>query len=190
MRQEGTHKQHIGDNTMYAEIRGTKKIGKGAFTTAYRKGNTVYAVSRDSSKECIALFCKGKHIPKIERLKYNEYSLYKMPFYKKCTKKDTPESWEQYKQIRKMLDKWSELTRMLALSGITKVLQQDVSKFNTFVHSHKTIKLSLRKAIVQMVENYFNYVDAVYLEISPRNIAVNSRGTLVLLDIMYDKELL
>jgi len=171
---------------MYAEIRGTKKIGKGAFTTAYRKGNTVYAVSRDSAKECIALVCKGRHIPRIEILEYNKHSLYKMPFYKKCTKKDTPEAWEQYRQISKMFDEWNELTGMPFLRGTAKVVHRNVSKFNTFVHSHKTIKLSLRKAVVQMVENYFNYVNKVHLEISPRNIAVNSRGSLVLLDIMFD----
>ena len=165
---------------MYQEyLKGSKRIGRGAFTTAYRKGNVVYAVSRDSAKECISLFCGGTHIPKVERLEYDEKSLYKMPLYRKVNKQQFPKAWQDYQTIRKFFIKYYNAPyksfNYKEFTELTENLSED-----------KTIRKPLKESIIQLIESMFNYTDRVGFEISPRNIAVDSRKRLVLLDVIYN----
>lgn len=167
---------------MYAEqLRGTKKIGRGCFTTAYRKGNKVYAVSRDVAKEGITIFnVTGRHIPKIERLACDVKSLYVMPYYRRCTKREFPKAWNDYQIIKRALLNWYR-GDAIGMYG-----SKQVNQFIDFITTQKQIKKSLRDDIISLVEMMMNYTDRVGFEISPRNIAVNSRGSLVLLDVVYN----
>lgn len=166
---------------MYKEyLKGTTQIGKGAFTTAYRKGNKVYVVSTDQAKEAIALFCKGSHIPKVERLEYGEKSLYVMPLYRKVTKAQHPKAWADYRSIHNFL------TSLGSGYGFYITRADNMELFFTKLSECKAIRKPLRDQIAELIETMFNYTDAVGIEISPRNIAVDGRGRLVLLDIVYN----
>ena len=63
-----------------------KQIGKGSFSTVYKKNdNTVLIKSNDYVKECLSFnwHNKSRYIPNIKRI---DSELYEMKLYPKCTK--------------------------------------------------------------------------------------------------------
>lgn len=167
-----------------AIIKPTNKIGKGMFSIAYRdtsnktRARKVYIVSDDPAKECIALFCntRKKHIPSIKRLECEKEgkAIYEMPYYFPIRASLHPVAWKQYRELEHIFDvEWSLVSKHDYGFRVMKA-----------VNKSKTLPKALKEAVVNMIENMYNYTDKMFLEISPRNIKVDSRGNLILLDIM------
>jgi hypothetical protein len=148
------------------------RIGKGAFSTAYRKGNRVIIKSKDPAKECIALFCRNmRYLPAITRLDVLDdgTAIYVMPYYEKLSKQKHPKAWYQYKIIKNIFDSnnYSDtILQKIQGSRLTKGLKENITY------------------LVNMMRNYTYLIG---LEISPRNVRVTKKGQLILLDIVFDR---
>lgn len=152
-------------------------IGKGVFTKAYKYNNRVYVKSVDTVKECIALFCRGcRYLPAITMLDYlNDGSaIYSMPFYYKLTKQHR-EAWEQYQLLKQFFNQHSYDTEKI-------LLNIDQLKAST------GLKNSLIR-LIEMMASYNNYENLKF-ELPKNNLAVTKSGRLILLDIIFDVELL
>lgn len=152
-------------------------IGKGVFTKAYKYKGRVYIKSVDNSKECIALFCRGhRYLPAITRLDYLDdgSAIYSMPFYNKL-KKSNKKAWEQYKNLWNFFSEYNYDAERI-LSNI------DQLKTST------GLKNSLIR-LIEMMANY-NHYENIKLELPRHNLAVTKSGRLILLDIIFDVELL
>ena len=152
-------------------------IGKGAFTKAYKYKGRVYIKSMDNAKECIALFCKGyRYLPTITRLDYLDdgSAVYSMPFYNKLTKQHKG-AWKQYKTLLHFFDEYGYDTEKI-------LLNIDQLKVST------GLKNSLIR-LIEMMSNYNNYENLKF-ELPKNNLAVTKYGRLILLDIIFDVELL
>lgn len=152
-------------------------IGKGAFTKAYKYKNRVYAKSVDKAKECIALFCKGhRYLPAITRLDYLDdgSAVYSMPFYHKLTKQHK-EAWKQYKLLQHFFNEYRYETEKI-LDNIDKL----------------RVSAGLKNSLVRLIEmmTSYNHYDNLKLELPKNNLAVTRSGRLILLDIIFDVELL
>lgn len=165
------------------KLNSSNLIGKGSFTKAYRNKNTVYVVSHCPAKEAIALFCtSSKHLPAIERLEYSiddkGNSVYKMPYYAKINKALHPKAWKHYQAIKRVVHaKWNNS-------------KMDVCLWIEVFEEDKTIPKKLRNDIIAVLDAMTNYTLNVGVEISPRNIGVDRRGNLVLLDIVFSRDVL
>lgn len=152
-------------------------IGKGAFTKAYKYKGRVYVKSVDNAKECIALFCRGyRYLPAITRLDYLDdgSAVYSMPFYYKLTKRHKT-AWEQYKNLWHFFDAYNYNTEKI-LDNIDK-LRVSAGLKNSLVR------------LIEMMANY-NHYEYIKLELPIHNLAVTNSGRLILLDIIFDVELL
>lgn len=162
----------------YSKIFKSKNlIGKGAFTKAYKYKGRVYIKSVDTVKECIALFCRGYgYLPAITRLDYLDdgSAIYSMPFYNKLTKKHR-EAWEQYQLLKQFFNQHSYDTEKI-------LLNIDQLKVST------GLKNSLIR-LIEMMASYNNY-EYIKLELPRYNLGVTKSGRLILLDIIFDLELL
>lgn len=173
------------------------RIGTGSFSKVYRcKNGRVYCFVEgdDYSKEAIALFSEGRHIPAIER--HNDVYLprvgwcnvYSMPFYDKLTNKkvvncpakrqalDIKKLWETYYQ-----DNWH------MLRGKNNRYGDLVWSFIKYADGR--IPESLHAAVVSIYSACANYGD-YFLEFPIRNMAMDADGELVLLDIVYNPKAL
>lgn len=153
------------------------RIGKGAFTQAYKYKGRVYIKSVDNAKECIALFCQGyRYLPAITRLEYLEdgSAIYSMPFYHKLTKQHK-EAWKQYKILCYFFDEYNYNTEKILLN----IDQLRVSA-------------GLKNSLIRLIETMTNYnhYENLKFELPRYNLAVTKSGRLILLDIIFDAELL
>lgn len=162
----------------YSKIFKSKNlIGKGAFTQAYKYKNRVYIKSVDTAKECLALFCKGhRYLPAITRLDYLDdgSAVYSMPFYNKLTKQHK-EAWKQYKILQHFFGEYRYKFHRILLN---------VDKLKVSAG----LKTSLIR-LIEMMANY-NHYENLRLELPKHNLAVTKSGRLILLDIIFDVELL
>lgn len=152
-------------------------IGKGAFTKAYKYKGRVYIKSADNAKECIALFCKGhRYLPAITRLEYLDdgSAVYSMPFYNKLTKQHKA-AWKQYKILQHFFNHYNYDTEQI-LTNIDK-LKTSAGLKNSLIR------------LIEMMANY-NHYENLKLELPRYNLAVTKSGKLILLDIIFDVELL
>lgn len=159
-------------------------LSRGAFTKAYRSNDKVYAYTiigkhTDYSKEAIATFCEGKHIPAIEVLgESNEYRVYQMPFYQKLEKKHA-QAWSDF---RKLLKIWEKL-----VYGATRYLH-GYELCEAFEKAVRDSDLSddLKGAVTDIMYAVSNYGDSYRVEICQRNLKVDKDGNLILLDIVFN----
>lgn len=162
----------------YSKIFKSKNfIDKGAFTKAYKYKGRVYIKSVDTAKECIALFCKGlRYLPSITRLDYLDdgSAVYSMPFYNKLTKRYKT-AWEQYKNLWHFFDEYNYDTEKI-------LLNIDQLKAST----------GLKTSLIRLIESMANYnsYENLKLELPKYNLSVTKSGRLILLDIIFDVELL
>ncbi len=167
-------------------IDGFEKIGKGSFSTAYQRGSVVRVVvewkkgrkQMDYSKQALALFAgTGKHIPQIERLDFGDgWEVYELPFYQRLTK-DSATPWKQFQTLRKLWQKNSFCFR-----------QSRYERMENFLEMVKESNLptSLVEDLESIISAFSTFgEDAFLLEFSVRNLAVDSEGNLILLDIGF-----
>ena len=151
-------------------------IGRGAFSTAYRKTRSkVLIKSRDQVKECMALgwFPRTPLFPSITHVATSacgNWKFYEERYYPRVRglkKNLTPFDWEFYKALKNLADSGRRDTNWSA-------------KFEQLPSKFERRKLLLQEACNVL----YNYNSNVHFEISPRNVAVhNSR--LVLLDCFF-----
>lgn len=162
-------------------MKGYKKIGRGSFSTVYRKGNepSVLIVSTDPVKECMGLgwFPKSRLFPKINRMSYNDdgSQTYTMQYYGKVT------------SLKKQLNKKSyQIYKALRDIPIPQV--EDYLLYEAWIKAFTTMPKEFKRVgeiLSEAVDALTNYGSDVCFEISPRNIAATKSGNLVLLDCFF-----
>jgi len=168
-------------------VNGFEKIGKGAFSTAYRNEDVVRVVVKwrkgrkqmDYAKQALAFFAgTGKHIPQIERLDFgDDWEVYELPFYQRLTK-DFATAWKQFQTLRKLWQKNQVCFQQSRYARIEKFLEM-VKESN--------LPASLVEDLESIIIAFSTFgEDAFLLEFSARNLAVDSDGNLILLDIGFN----
>lgn len=152
-----------------------KKIGKGAFTTAYKRNDgKVLLQSVDPIKECMAhgWFPQSRLFPKLQFGKnHNEYIMRYYPRHRSLKKALKPEHYEFYKELVAIYN------RLAVRWGM---------QYDDIMEEFKKIKCRLkRRHMIDALEACRNYGNDVVFEISPRNVAVSDTGGLVLLDCFF-----
>lgn len=163
---------------------GMKQIGKGEFSTVYRKNkNTVLIKSRDHAKECMAAgwFPECSLFPTLERVGSSdcgEFSFYEEKYYpKKASLKKNlrPSEWEFYKILRGFFNDYPLMgkTRHQYLNTWHECFDRIPGKFHV-----------KREQMKEALDAMGNYGEDVCFEISPRNVTAHN-GRLVLLDCFF-----
>lgn len=147
-----------------------KQIGKGSFSTVYRKGNSknVYIKTNDYVKEAMCLWFENSRLfPKIQHSDIEGFD-YKMKYYPKHTSLKLslkPKEYQKYLLLRDF---------------------NGTQDFNILWDTFSTIKIkSLKKNLLDALSALSNYGFDIVFEISPRNVSVSPTGNLVLLDCFY-----
>jgi hypothetical protein len=174
-----------------------RRIGKGAFSTIYRAADgSVFAFQRDNmggyDKEIAASAyddTRSPHLPAIQ--KYGSTAtetVYRMPFYKTPFRKgDSLQGWKDYAHLEKCL----EVVRT-AMRG-RKFSAHDGYDFSTSVVEcarESGVRPAVVEALDALVQTSANYGQTYWLEFSPRNLATDAAGHLILLDVLFDREAL
>jgi len=164
------------------EVVSAQFLGKGTFAQAYQAGKDVYVLVRDCfMKESIALFAdKIPHVPDIEYLGMLDSGaqVFKMPFYEKLRKKHA-EAWSHYRTIMAVREEMIlERPR-----GLQEDLRDTVEKLQGRVPD------ALVRAFETIIEASLTYEETM-LDLGPRNLAVDSDGCLILLDILFQPKVL
>lgn len=155
-----------------------KLLGKGAFTSCYKKSNTrVLLESSCPIKECMSLgwFPSSELFPKIYFADDNRTNTYEMKYYPKVSSLKQnlkPAQWEIYKQLREITLDYS-------------IVKTKYDYANGYISSFKKLKNKrLSDTMIEAMEACMNYGSDIGFEISPRNVAVN-KGNLILLDCFF-----
>ena len=162
-------------------MKGYKQIGKGSFSTVYRKGNAnkVLIISNDSVKECMSFgwFPSSRLFPKVKFVgEHGDNKMYEMKYYHKITapkKQLDKRAYELYRVLREIKSKYSINPANKGFTWIN-ALKELPTKFNRE-----------KQALIKAVESLMNYDTNVAFEISPRNIARTANNKLVLLDCFF-----
>lgn len=156
-----------------------KVIGRGHFTTAYRKDrNTVILKSRDKVKECMSMgwFPETPLFPTVTRIASQDdqgYSMYEMKYIDRVTapkKQLTEAHFKLYQELRTLDIKYIK----------------DAYHLRELIEALK-IKRSIKDHLIDAVSALTNYGDDIAFEISPRNIGVSKTGKLILMDVFFFK---
>lgn len=148
-------------------------LGHGLFCKAYRHGETVFVLcDGDYSKECIALFVdKGlRHIPQITRHEdFKGYQVFSMPFYRRVTKKHTPEAYRLWRRLPHVVGGLGEIEQLIR-------------------HLRDLEELSLVEALQELFDQFCNYADPenIIMEFQKFNVGVDQHGELILRDCLAD----
>ena len=180
-------KLHTPDGVVSLE-----RIGKGMFATVYRdRGDPskvwIFVDDRAHQKQILWML-RGEaednpHLPSVERMGYTkDQTVYRMPFYRKLTKASAPRAWADYQAIRRCLGSLPPLDN--TYDGYDRSYRAVECVKNADVVSDELVE-----ALELLRDTAADYGSSYAMEISPRNLAVDEQGNLVLLDLMYDAEL-
>lgn len=193
----------------------TAKLGTGMFTHAYKVSKLNSVVSEystcmvnllDDEVALLASCCPIKELyslgwlpegfdlvpegdektevafPYCEKLNCfddGNYQLYVMSVYEKFNKASvSPKQWEFYRLLRTLLDtcktnKVQDVITLIRKGGL--LVDWMFSSFNE----------ELEDWLCDALETTLNYGDDIRMEVSPRNLAVDEFGRLILLDVFY-----
>jgi hypothetical protein len=169
------------------------QIGKGAFSLAMVEDGVaagvlprVFVFSADDvyDKELLAMAHEADpanpHLPKVERFGYTQdKAVFVMPLYKAPLRKaDSPEGWRDYAMLKKCRDKVYGMRK----SGYE--VNEDVYA----CAEAAGVRPSVLDALRALIDTAANYGAEYVFEFSPRNLATDEAGNLVLLDVLYDRE--
>lgn len=159
-------------------------LGKGHYCTAWRHKNNVFLfVKGDYLKEPLLSLQGMKHIPKLEQLESsNDALIYKTLFYPNITAKDK-KAWGHYKSLSEALE---NARKQIQEKHGWQRLQSYGHEINNFVAEQ--FSGSLGTALKELVYEACNYGSGVTFEFAPRNLGVDSKGNLVLRDVLFDAE--
>lgn len=168
-----------------------KKIGGGLFAEVYREQGgrgRVFALTDDDvyDKDLYAeMRDSNPHVPAVDRYgsTWNK-KVFVMPFYRApLRKKDSPKAWEEFRVLKDCHD---------AVSKPPTARPQDSGyERNMRVVDCAQDRLGDRpvvQALDDLVSYASNFSTECRLEITPRNLATDEAGNLVLLDVLYEAE--
>lgn len=160
-------------------MRTVKRIGRGAFTTAYLMENgRVLLRSVDPIKEAMALeyFPKSQYFPVVD---YVEQGVYEMDFYPRIRGLKAALASRDYAIYQSL--------RALFTDNALKC-KDYYDWWNVFEEANDTygIPYDVVQAVLDAMAAIVDFYDgSVNFEISPRNVAVSADGGLILLDCFY-----
>tara|TARA_R110000772_G_scaffold2089_3_gene7279 strand:+ start:12680 stop:13303 length:624 start_codon:yes stop_codon:yes gene_type:complete len=178
--------------TTTTSTKGLKRIGRGSFTTAYKKENDCILHSIDTVKIAMAEGFTPDHrmFPKVEFLdsyfnadddRVNVLKMDYMPRPSSIKQNVTARQWRLYKWLE------SVFQTVLHSFDLGNYERMDL-QYDLFRDCPSEFKAE-SEAITEMLDGLRNYCNIVVFEISPRNVTVKG-GKLVLLDCFFDLELL
>lgn len=163
-------------------------LGKGKFNTCWLVNDIVYCFVKhnynnhatDYSKEGISRWADSDniHIPQLKKMGESEcgkYMIYTMPRYQKLTAQ-SGNAWQQYKKLNRI---WINNFTVNPLTGY----ERNNNIINTL---RGNIDESIINALQSINDALANYGDYYYFEFPKRNLMVNSNGTLILLDVIFN----
>jgi len=175
------------------------QIGKGAFAVAYVEDNVpagriprVFIVVNDDvyDKELLAMAHdsepRNPHLPAVERFGYlPDKTVFAMPLYRAPLRKtDSPEGWRDYLMLKKCRDK---------IYGPGAGVRKSGYEINEDVYACAEaagVRPKVLDALRVLIDTASNYGAEYVFEFSPRNLATDEAGNLILLDVLYDREAL
>jgi len=166
-----------------------ERIGSGRYTTAWRNNHFVYLQTHedDRSKE-ILLRIDGEHlhIPRVERLEWDErnkkYEWYREPLYKPLTAK-SGDAWKQFKILHKYYN-----------GAYSEAMKRDSYRWDAYtfngvlredMENDDQLPQSLRDAVIALIDEAGDYGQYM-VEITKKNSAVDDDGRLILLDPLFN----
>ena len=171
-----------------------QQIGKGAFSTIHRDlsdPSRVFAFVSEGAyeKEILAdahrSLPKNPHIPAVERFGTltDGRMVYAMPFYVAPYRKDNAKASDHaaFNKIRACVSKTYASFKQRPYQT-TERMVECVEKAG--------VPDAILEAVQELRDASANYGDSFGMEFSPRNVATDADGNLVLLDLLYDKDLL
>jgi hypothetical protein len=184
-----------------------KYVGKGMFTKAYLKEGKkplVYLVTDDSrsgdySKTILAEMdrdgIRSKHLPKVKHVGYtSDASVFTMPLYNAPLRKaDSAKAWEQYRLLKACVDALSYHRDYRGVYDGYKQREAIIACSKTGKALGKLLKKgkassALIRAVQELSDAANNYGSDYAFEVSPRNLATDDKGNLILLDILFPRE--
>jgi len=177
-----------------------EQIGKGRFSEAWKNGSYVYVITRerswgtDHSKRILAeLETENPHIPKVEligELDSDRSDVFRMPLYKPLTAK-AKEAWKQFKELAKLREQACNNAFRLGWNQKFNPYNavQMCEDFACLVEESKAFPEELKEA-VRMLADACQERSTWVMEIAKRNLCVDEQGRLILLDCMFDLEVL
>lgn len=163
-------------------------LGKGMFCTAWRLVNEPQTVwcfcGEDTSKEILASCDPLPHIPVVQRIDSMEDAdyIFSMPFYHPL-KSANKEAWAQYRALAVALE---EADRQQAPQRMKRAWYDGGYNTREYVAENAQVKEPVKAAIREIADQCCNYGDEYTFEFSPRNLAVDDNGELILLDIVFN----
>ena len=189
----------IGDD----ETLKVRKLGKGMFTVAYVTTELptprVFLEVRDDrsgdwSKAALSDIYDGDdtnvHIPKVQRVGYTaDKTVYEMPLYNAPLRKgNSPKAWEQYKVLKKCWDQGrQQLVQRLGYIKASSPYNGHKIMDSVVECAERNPEMpdSLLDALREIKGTIQNYGSEYSFEFSPRNLATDDDGNLILLDTTY-----
>ena len=174
-----------------------KKLGAGAFATAYVTTEAtppvVYVFTPDDvyDKELLAMARDAEpqnpHLPKVEKVgETRDQSIYAMPLYRTPLRKaDSASGWQDYailKHCREDAYEHWDARRGTGKRGYR------INEETVACAERTGVSPSTLEALRILVDTAANYSDEYVFEFSPRNLATDDAGNLVLLDPLFDRE--
>ena len=203
------------DDNIIADIP-VNVMSKGTFTTATRdEDNNVYLLIDEDgpcgemTKSFLAFlnqqYGEQPYVPVVEEIGWykkprtaNKYlRVYKSPLYKSPFRKaDSPKGWEMYKVLKEVIDDskqhtfnskrsaWGVGSRNRTISALEALDEEppkgvDEDTWKAFIQT-----------VTDMIRESMNWGAEWMMEISPRNLATDGNGQLILLDIFFDSRAL
>lgn len=163
-----------------------KRIGKGAFTTAYLNEATqrVTLHSCDPYKEAMAWgwFPESPLFPAVDFIDVGVYEMDYMPATRGLKSALKPDQWDLYQCLRAVADEWRSTMD-----------SNNWRHSDSFSMLHTALRESAASALYpeaiqtirEAVDACSNFGSDVGFEVSPRNVHVNSSGQLVLMDVFF-----
>lgn len=156
----------------------TKMIGKGAFTRAYlMSSGRVLLKSCCPIKECMSMgwFPDSPLFPVLLQVDVEVYEMDYYPKQRSLKNALQPEHWQTYKTLKAAYDQGC-----LSLpKNIHDAYQHWYNVFEQYLDGE------LQETMLEALGACANCGSDIGFEISPRNVAVNSAGELVLLDVFF-----
>jgi hypothetical protein len=159
-------------------------LGRGSFAACYEVDGVVYSFVKqqretDYSKEAIAEFAIGEHLPDIEKIGIFDDGtmLFKSRLYQPLT----PEYEIAWRQFRILESAW-------------KNCKVSESNYDFNYEIIQTLRGQIEPSIIESLESLVdacgNYGNSYKLEFARRNLKVDETGKLILLDVIFNRKAL
>jgi len=147
---------------------------KGLYSMGWLPPRLNLVVNGDEKTQVAFPYCE-----KVDCFDEGHYQLYVMPVYEKFSKSSvSPKQWEFYRLLCSLLNtcRTNKVTDLLSLIRKSGPLADWMeSGFNE----------ELKDWLCDAFETTLNYGDDIRMEVSPRNLAIDEYGRLILLDVFY-----